>query len=56
MKAIHGEAPVIGYSSTLEELMVDYEVYEMFYRANANGSTMSPAQLIRYEEFKRLFG
>jgi hypothetical protein len=56
MKPVYGEQPIVGYSSSIEELRVDYEMYELFYMANAQGATMTSEQLARRDELRRLFG
>lgn len=55
LKPVFGTAPVVGFESTIDDLRTDLEVYDLFYRANANGATMSPEQLARFDELRKIF-
>ena len=55
MKPVHGEAPVVGYEMSMEELRIDYETYKFLYQAANAGVSMTPAQIERYMQLKEIF-
>ena len=55
MKPVYGEAPLIGYAVSIDDLRLDYELYKALYEASGNGGTMQPRQIQRYADLKSIF-